>query len=395
MLLVPKITRNLVSVSQFAKDNKVYFEFHSNCCYVKCKSTHQVLLRGNIGSDGLYCFKHLHMTDTPPRNISCLVSATSCNSKLDFELWHRRLGHANPRAIRTVLDICNITNGNKAEFEFCNACCLGKAHKLHAPPSESTYGAPFELVFTDLWGPAPYTSSNGYNYYIIFVDAYTRYTWLYFLKHKSDAFKAFTQFHTLIQTQFQHKLKAIQSDSGGEYRVFTKHLTELGIQHRFTCPHTSHQNGSVERKHRYLVDMGLSLLAQSGLPYQFWDHSFTTSVHLINRLPTAGLKSASSPYYAFYNKHPDYSSLRVFGCSCFPLLRPYNQHKFHFRSEEYVYLGLSSQHKGHKCLASSGRIFISKDVTFNETKFPYQLLFGKDNSQQQTLPNTTYPSIIP
>lgn len=90
MLLVPKITKTLVSVSQFAKDNKVYFEFHSDCCYVKCKITHQILLQGDIASDGLYCFKQLHMTHTTPRNVSCLVSATTCNS--DFELWHRRLG---------------------------------------------------------------------------------------------------------------------------------------------------------------------------------------------------------------------------------------------------------------------------------------------------------------
>lgn len=395
LLLVPSITKNLVSVSQFAKDNRVYFEFHADCCFVKSKDSNQVLLKGAVGQDGLYCFKELNISHTSPRNVSCLAATTSCNSNSDFVLWHRRLGHANARAVKTILDICNIPFQNKVALEFCDACCLGKAHRLYAPPSETVYAAPFELIFSDLWGPAPYTSSNGYTYYITFVDAHTKFTWLYFLKHKSEAFKAFTQFHTLITTQFQHKLKAIQTDSGGEYRVFTKHLNELGIQHRFTCPYTSHQNGSVERKHRQIVDMGLSLLAQCGLPYKYWDHSFSTAVHLLNRLPTSALKIAASPFHTLFHKQPDYSTIKVFGGVCFPLLRPYNHHKFQFKSEEFVYLGLSSQHKGHKCLSPSARIFISKDVAFTETKFPYQTRISGLDSQQQVCNPPTYSSIIP
>jgi histone deacetylase 1/2 len=49
-------------------------------------------------------------------------------------------------------------------------------------------------------------------------------------------------------------------------------LHELGIQHRLTCPHTSHQNGTVERKHRQIVEMGLTLLSHASLPLKFWDH---------------------------------------------------------------------------------------------------------------------------
>jgi len=54
LLHVPSITKNLVSVSQFAKDNNVYFEFHSNVCYVKSQGSSKVLLRRHLGDDGLY-----------------------------------------------------------------------------------------------------------------------------------------------------------------------------------------------------------------------------------------------------------------------------------------------------------------------------------------------------
>lgn len=92
--------------------------------------------------------------------------------------------------------------------------------------------------------------------------------------------------------------------------------------HRLTCPHTPHQNGTVERKHRQIVEMGLTLLSHASLPLKFWDHSFTQVVHLISRLSTATLKTHSSPFHALFGSIPDYSTLRVFGCACFPFLRP-------------------------------------------------------------------------
>lgn len=328
----------------------------------------------------------------PQKTVSmpCLISENSRNSDSSFLLWHRRLGHANHRAVKQILDLCNVPHHNKAETDFCDACCLGKTHKSYAPPSEIVHHKPFELIFLDLWGLAPFTSSCSYFYYITFVDTSIRFTWIYFLKKKLDAFAAFKQFHTLISTQFQAQLKVVQTNSGGEFKVFTTYLNERGIAHRFTCPHTSHQNGSVERKHRQIVDMRLTLLAQSQLPYSYWDHSFTSTVHLINHLPTSTLPSFSSPFHALYGKVASYTDIKVFGCSCFPLLRPYNKHKFQFRSEEFVYLGLSPLHKGHKCMSSSGRIYISKDVIFNELKFPYQSLF---QSQYQQPNHFSYLSI--
>lgn len=135
----------------------------------------------------------------------------------------------------------------------------------------------------------------------------------------------------------------------------------------------------VERKHRQIVETGITLMAYASLPFEYWDHAFQASVHLINRLPTSAL-NFETPYHKLYNAHPDYGFLRVFGCSCFPLLRPYNQHKLQFRSEECLFLGYSTSHKGYKCQASSGRIFISKVVVFNEHKFPYKQLMLTDTS---------------
>ncbi|KAK2451888.1 myosin-16 [Trifolium repens] len=183
----------------------------------------------------------------------------------------------------------------------------------------------------------------------------------------------------MVELQYNVPIKCVQTDGGGEFRPFTQFLTPLGIIHRLTCPHTHHQNGSVERKHKHIVETGLAHLAHAKLLLQFWDHAFLTATYLINRLPTSTL-DLKSPYFLLNFKIPDYKFLKSFGCACFPFLRPYNTQKLDFHSKECIFLGYSPSHKGYKCLDSTSKFFISKDVVFNETRFPYYELFSVDKT---------------
>jgi hypothetical protein len=92
-----------------------------------------------------------------------------------------------------------------------------------------------------------------------------------------------------------------------------------------SCPHTQ-QNGVVERKHRHIVEMGLSLLAHASMPLKYWDEAFLAATYLINRIPTKVL-AYDTLIHKLLGATPDYSSFRVFGCVCWPNLRPYNSHK--------------------------------------------------------------------
>ena len=74
------------------------------------------------------------------------------------------------------------------------------------------------------------------------------------------------------------------------------------------------------------MEMGLTLLAQSGLSPKHWVDAFLTAIFLINRLPSPVLKN-ESPFSKLFKKSPDYTNLRTFGCLCYPLLRPYATHK--------------------------------------------------------------------
>ena len=77
--------------------------------------------------------------------------------------------------------------------------------------------APFDLIHTDVWGIAPTLSKLGYKFYITFINDYYRYTWIYFIRKKSEVYDVFKKLYTLIQTQFQKNIKKIRLDSGGEY----------------------------------------------------------------------------------------------------------------------------------------------------------------------------------
>ena len=78
-----------------------------------------------------------------------------------------------------------------------------------------------------------------------------------------------------------------------------------------------------------------------------------------------------SPLKILFNKDPVYTSLKTFGCLCFPDLRPYNKHKFSFKSSPCTFLGYSLCHKGYKCMSNTGRIYIARNVIFNESHFPF------------------------
>ena len=164
----------------------------------------------------------------------------------------------------------------------------------------------------------------------------------------------------------------VQTNWGGEFRSLHKFFNTLGIHHRITCPHTHQQNGSVERRHRHIVETGLALLSHASVPYKYWDSAFQMACYLINRLPTPILSNIS-PLEKLFQQQPNYSFLRVFGCECWPYLRPYNRHKMEFHSQRCIFLGYSSNHRGYKCLdLKSGRVFLSRHVIFNESNFPFK-----------------------
>ena len=162
-------------------------------------------------------------------------------------------------------------SSNKCNSFSCTHCLSGKIHRLPFRTSKFTAHSPLELVHSDVWGPTPVSSINEFKYYVLFVDQYTRFTWIYFLKHKSEVFPMFVKFKSMVETQFSSKLEILRSDRGGEYvsKEFESYLFAHGILHQLSCPYTPQQNGLVERKHRHIIKTTITLLSKASLPFQY------------------------------------------------------------------------------------------------------------------------------
>ncbi len=88
-------------------------------------------------------------------------------------------------------------------------------------------------------------SLYGYWYYVIFIDDYSRKTWIYFLKHKDEVFEKFEKFKALVENISGKKIKKLSSENGGDYtsKVFNAFCKEVGIKKDLTAPYNPQQNG--------------------------------------------------------------------------------------------------------------------------------------------------------
>ncbi|GJW67558.1 ribonuclease H-like domain-containing protein [Tanacetum coccineum] len=110
------------------------------------------------------------------------------------------------------------------------------------------------------------------------------------------------------------------------------------------------------------------------------------ATHLLNILPSTVIAN-DIPYTRLYEKDPNYTLLRIFGCLCYPHLYP--SHKLEPRATPSIFLGYASSHRGYRCLdLHTNKIIISRHVTFDETVFPYGSTKPKSTSAYTFLDNT-------
>lgn len=112
--------------------------------------------------------------------------------------------------MKTVLRLSNLPNINKYSSDFV-ITCIRKSHRLPSSSSLIVYEKPVDLIFTDLWGPAPFPSPLAFRYYVTFVDVNTIFiTWFYLLKNKFDTFETFNLSKTMVSNQFNASIKVVQ-----------------------------------------------------------------------------------------------------------------------------------------------------------------------------------------
>ncbi len=307
----------------------------------------------------------------------------------NLELWHRRLGQVNPSLI-TEMSKMNIARGlgeiNRSEHFQCSDCVFGKSHRSPIPKKSSSGTSQLlELVHSDVNGPLEVPSLGGSRYFVTFIDDFSKWTFVYTMKQKSETFSCFKKFHKLAERQTglrlskvnvinrtnlpPEKLKALRTDNGGEYlsNEFEEYLREHGIQHQFTVAYTPQQNGVAERMNRTVMDLVRSMLQSSKLPKEFWAEAVAAAVYIRNRVPSRSLPAGETPYHHWMGKPPNLSHIRVFGCKCWFVIPKIHANKLDPRCKSGIMIGYSTQSKGYKIWdLESKSIIISRDVRFDE-----------------------------
>jgi Integrase core domain len=129
----------------------------------------------------------------------------------DHELCHNKLGHPTDRVLISFLNYPLRTSTN---YDICK---MAKQNIFSFSLSKSKIKNLFKLVHSDVWGPAPIIYYNGFKYFILFIDDFSRATWLYLLKSKDEVFNCLEEFLNSIETQYNGKLKIFRSDNGTEF----------------------------------------------------------------------------------------------------------------------------------------------------------------------------------
>lgn len=215
--------------------------------------------------------------------------ANVCNSKCDYEIWHKRLGHMSKnkfielRSKRMYYDTDFIKN-IKINDKICEACINGKQVKLPSRNSKdkSHINRPLLNIHSDICGPITPSTMDNKKYYMIFIDEYTHYCVTYLTSSKSELFYCFKDYVNKSHANFcskNHKVVYLYIDNGKEYlsNEFKNFCIEKGITYHLTVPYTPHQNGVSERMIRSITEKARSILHESKLPKQFWGEAVLTA----------------------------------------------------------------------------------------------------------------------
>lgn len=206
-LVIPKLTKSLLSISKLTMDHPVDVLFSQSFFHIRDREPKQVLAQG-LCEDGLYVLR-----DTP----LALMASSGVSKKAPFELWHNHLGHVYFDVIRYLnkRGVLQVTFVLPKPIS-CKPCQLSKSQHFPFDLNIKRSLHPLDLIHYDLWEPAPVVS-DGFLYYVVFMDDYSHFSWFYPLKSKHGFYVVLKAFISLVQTQFFIKIKVFQSDGGIEF----------------------------------------------------------------------------------------------------------------------------------------------------------------------------------
>ncbi|KAJ9567138.1 hypothetical protein OSB04_003104 [Centaurea solstitialis] len=368
---VPKMIKNVMSfdllVDQgfyYKYDYKMLSVFKNNIFYFKATPV-----------NGLYT---INLQDDNKEIYH--ISKRSKDIEDQTYLWHCRLGHINKKRVELLLKGGFLGTFDFKPFDNYESCLSGKMTKEPFNKDNERATDLLEIVHTNVCGPFSHEARGGYRYFITFTDDFSRYGYVYLMRHKSESFEKFREYHNEVQNQLDRKIKFLRSNRGGEYlsQEFGNHLMECGIVSQPTPPYTPQMNGVSERRNHTLLDMVRSMMCRSTLPVSFWGHALETAAHILNRAPTKSVEK--TPYELWKEK------LKPKSDKCFFVGYPKTTVGYYFYNPE----------EKKVFVARNGKILEEKFLSSENTREDVDLqVVDEDNTAPTVEPEIQHENVEP
>ncbi|GJW70544.1 retrotransposon protein, putative, ty1-copia subclass [Tanacetum coccineum] len=278
----PSITRGVVSVHHLVENGFVQ-------CFTDFRFSvfkNNVFYFNVIPSNGIY---EIDMHDLVP-NINSIYNVSTKRAKHNLDstyLWHCRLAHISKKRIEKLQHEGLLKSTDDESFDQCVSCLSGKMTRKSFPHRPERATDLLGIIHTDVCGPLRHVSRQGASYFITFTDDYSRYGYVYLLKHKHEVFETFKVFKNEVENQLGKTIKALRSDRGGEYisQEFKDYLKACGIVQQLTPPYTPQHNGVSERRNRTLLDMVRSMMNLTTLTsalISFGNYALESAIRILN-----------------------------------------------------------------------------------------------------------------
>ncbi|GJV37341.1 retrotransposon protein, putative, ty1-copia subclass [Tanacetum coccineum] len=259
-------------------------------CLLDLGFHHTIASNGiSVSLNGIFYFSaisvngvfEIDINNNVPKNNNNSIFSINKKRKLDLDssyLWHCRLAHIGKTRMQKLHREGLLENIDEESFDKCESCISGKMTKKPFNKNIERATDLLGLIHTDVCGPLRHVSRKGASYFLTFTDDFSRYGYVYLLKHKHEVFETFKVFKAEVELQLGKKIKALRSDRGGEYlsQEFKDYLSENGIVQNLTSPYTPQQNG---------------------------DYALESAVRILNMVPTK--KVDKTPYEIWHGKAPN------------------------------------------------------------------------------------------
>ncbi|GJX06715.1 retrotransposon protein, putative, ty1-copia subclass [Tanacetum coccineum] len=313
-------------------------------------------------------------------NENSIYTVSNKRAKLDLDsalLWHCRLGHISKKRIEKLQHDGLLNSTDLRAFEKCVPCMSGKmARKPYTHQVERAKDL-LGLIHTDVCGPFKITSRQGASYFVTFTDDFSRYGYVYLLKHKHEVFETFKVFQKEVENQLGKTIKSLRSDRGGEYmsQEFLDHLKDHGIIAHRTPPYTPQHN------------------VKTTLPKSFWDYTLETAARILNMVPTK--KVEKTPYEVWHGQAPKLSYLKVWGVEDLLseiLLQPVQVMKP--MSINCIFIGYPKETMGYSFYyPPENKVLVARNAEFLENSLINQEASGSLEDLEIIQEEDTHPSI--